>query len=59
MDTVAKLIVGFFSILFTFAVSVMTMIYGWGLEPKNWLVIVVGYMYMILVGMLSALFSKK
>lgn len=59
MYTVAKLIVGFFSILFTFAVSVLIMIYGWGLEPKNWLVIVVGNIFMIFVGMLSALFSKK
>lgn len=59
MITAAKFIVGFFSLLYTFAVSVLTMIYGWGLEPKNWLVIVIGYMYMILVGMMSALLNKK
>jgi len=35
--------------LFSFIVHVTVMIYGWGIEPQNWLVIGGGYVFTVTI----------
>lgn len=36
MDTIRKLVTVIFGLVVGVGTSILTMIYGWGLEPKSW-----------------------
>jgi len=45
MNTLRKLIVAVVGLFVAISISVIVMIYGWGLEPKNWSVIIFVYFF--------------
>jgi hypothetical protein len=47
-----------FNLLLVFAVSIVTMIYGWGVQPQSWLVIIGGALLVVLSSAVSALVAK-
>ena len=38
----AKVIAGIFGFILSLIISILVMIYGWGLQPKNWAWIILG-----------------
>lgn len=40
MNDLAKFLATLFLLICAVSISVLTMIYGWGLHPKNWYVII-------------------
>lgn len=55
MINVFKFLVGLIAFLLIFSVSSVIMIYGWGIEPKNWLVIIVGNLIISFFGVIPAI----
>lgn len=53
-----KLIIALVSILTLVPVSLITMIWGWGLTPHNWGWIAFGYLWMIVPMMVNALYME-
>lgn len=55
-----SIIVSFFGLILGTILSVITMIYGWGVSPKSWLVILgVGLFSQFFLQVLVALGMKK
>jgi len=56
----ARVIAGIFGLFLVLILSIATMIYGWGLEPKSWLWIIGGGIILrMIVEVLSELAKKK
>lgn len=52
---ILKGIIVLFCMALLFVISTVIMIYGWGIEPKNWVVIVAGYIATIVLMAISQL----
>lgn len=53
---ITKLIASIGMLCVSFFVTIATMIFGWGLEPKNWAVIIfIGFLGQIIVAIMSAI----
>lgn len=50
-----KLLFALFAIAFTIGMSLVGMIYGWGLTPENWGWITVSYMAVCIPSLIQAL----
>ena len=55
---VAKLFLGILSLLLIPVISIVAMIWGWGLEPQNWWVIVLSYIAMLFLQVCVVLADK-
>ena len=55
-----ELIIVIFGTIISILLSIAAMIYGWGLEPKNWCWIIGGGIFLrILIGVMERLGIKK
>ena len=57
MDTLRRFFLSIFSICFGVACTIITMIYGWGLEPKSWGIIisvgVFGHIFALVISIIA------
>ena len=57
------IIMGAFTSITIGIASILIMIFGWGVEPKSWLIIIVGYtftsLFTILMGFISAIIDPN
>lgn len=57
--TLFKLLVTLFMTLMIIPVGLATMIYGWGVQPASWGWILFGYLWTIVVTVLSGMVNSK
>ena len=58
MRTFTYVAVTFLILLLTTIVSVCSMIYGWGLEPENWVIIIGAFICIFALGALQGMMAN-
>lgn len=53
-----SLVVGCINLLIVVAAGIVVMIYGWGIQPQSWLIIIGGYVIIALSSLLTGIVQK-